>query len=102
MPPSRRNHSPDRADVIARSGFVGHHWWSPLPRKANSGKQFILTFKTINGTDDATALRGLRALLKRALRSYGLRCVACEEILPAHPADAPAPSAFSAPFHDGD
>jgi hypothetical protein len=63
---------------------------------------FIITFAPCVGIDDARALRGLRRTLKFALRGCGLRCIACEEILPAHPADAPAPSAFSAPFHDGD
>jgi hypothetical protein len=59
----------------------------------------LVAFAALPGVD---GVRALRAMLKRALRGYGLRCVACEEILPAHPADAPAPSAFSAPFHDGD
>jgi hypothetical protein len=45
-----------------------------------SMKTFRLTLRAGRGTDDATAIRGLRAVLKMAWRRYRLRVVDAREI----------------------
>jgi hypothetical protein len=65
------------------------------PRR--SGATFAVTFCALPGVD---GVRALRAMLKRALRSYGLRAIATYEVSPACPAKARAPGATPVQFHE--
>jgi hypothetical protein len=53
--------------------------YSSKPR-ARTQTTFIVTFAPCTGIDDAYAIRSLRALLKAALRRYGLRCLEAVEM----------------------
>jgi hypothetical protein len=105
--------SRSRSDVIGRSGFEGGYWWgSSKPEHRSSAPvwramkmmalrhpetTFAVTFRALPGVDGVHALR---AMLKRALRGYGLRCIDAYEVSPACPAKAHAPSATPVQFHD--
>jgi hypothetical protein len=51
-------------------------------KSAASAPTYRLILKPIPNPADPGGIRRLRAILKRALRAYGLRCVSCVEIRP--------------------
>jgi hypothetical protein len=54
-----------------------------VTNKNHEHPKFILTLEPLANVDDP--IRSLRALLKRALRSYGFRCTSAREELTTTP-----------------